>query len=95
MDVKTAPGDVYVLSPSEILIYGEAGIALKLNQRNLGILESVYKTLDCVKDFDVKDRGFTVAYSPERHDFRFEPLRGEQVRVPAWQFGFQPQRQAA
>lgn len=95
MDVSTSAGDVYFLDENRILIYGEQGITLQLSQRNLQVLDRVYKTLDCVKDNDAKDRRFTVAYSPERHDFRFEPIKGDQVRCPAWQFGFEQQRKAA
>lgn len=95
MDTRTEAGDVFALSDNEVLVYGREGIALKLNKRNLETLQRVYDTLDCVKDYDIRDRRYTVAYNVDRQDFRFEPVKGDQVRVAAWQFGFEPKRKAA
>lgn len=86
MNVKTASGDVYVISPDIILLYGDAGIELRLNQRNLQTLERVRNSLECVKDADVKGRRFTVAYNGQLDDYRFDLDSGTQVRSPAWQF---------
>jgi hypothetical protein len=94
MDVKTAPGDVYVLNKDAILLYGENGIELRLNQRNLGKLRGVQGTDQLVRDVDAKGRRYHVAWDPATKEFAFEPTRGEAVRSPAWMF-FEEQKLAA
>lgn len=84
MDTKTESGDVFVLDAERILVYGMAGIVLKLGQRNLETLRSVAKTQSCVKDTDMADRRFTVAYNEQLQSFRLEVNGGETVRVAAW-----------
>jgi hypothetical protein len=80
MDVSVKAGDIYNLD-GEISVYGSNGIELRLGRANQETVRQVMKTLDCVKDSDVKDRRFTVAYNPSMKSFRFEPTRGETVRV--------------
>ncbi len=85
MDVRTQPGDVYELHPNCIILYGDGGIALTLNQRNIETLRQVVKTQDCVKDNDSKDRRFTVAYNHSTERFRFEPFKGTgPIYVEGW-----------
>lgn len=95
MDTRTEPGDIFILDENTTLVYGGFGIALRLSKRNHIALERVYKTLECVKDIDSKDRRFTVAYRGDCNDFRFDLASGEQVNVPAWEFGFDAQKKAA
>jgi len=85
MNVKPEAGDVYFLDAERILVYGLAGIVLKLGQRNLERLRTIYRTHECVKDTDMSDRRFTVAYDENWQKFRFEVVGGETVRVEAWQ----------
>lgn len=80
MDVRVGAGDVYMLD-GELTIYGSNGIELRLNRINIENILRVKKTQDCIKDSDIKDRRFTVAYNPSIKSFRFEPTRGETVRV--------------
>lgn len=85
MDVRTEAGDVFELDAERILIYGMCGIALKLGQRNLDTMRRVARTQECVKDTDMSDRRFTVAYDQLSVRFRFEIVGGEVLRVEAWQ----------
>lgn len=94
VDTRTAPGDIFFLSPSQANVYGTTGIELRLNSRNLANVERAYKTGETIRDADEKVRRFNVRFDSETREIVFEPTKGEIVRSPEWMI-FEPKKMAA
>lgn len=86
LDTRTAPGDVFFLTPEDVLVYGHSGLEFRLNQRNLRTLRSIMGTDQTVKDSDSKFRRYEVSWDAMEQEFVFLPPKGDPIRSPHWLF---------
>lgn len=83
LDVRTRSGDIYVLDDLT-LVYGDAGIALKLTERNMRNVLRACTELTPIKDLDSRQRRFTASYDMKMDNFLFQPYGGLDITVKAF-----------